>query len=185
VIENTIKSDDTVKKIVVITILGMLCILADLGSSDVSAEKQEGKQKKPRFELSERTLVDNKTRLMWPQNGHLADQTVSWNGAFEYVGSLNHDVYAGHKDWRVPSREELETLVLHAKAQGFGSDRVGTVAAGLHALGMKNIKDDEYWTSTELIYNSGEAWFVNMRNGAAGTGMKTLYFSILPVRSLP
>ena len=183
--ENTIKMEDRVKKIVVNTILGMLCILAGLGSSDVSAEKQDGKTKKPRLELSERTLVDNKTRLMWPLNGHLADQTVSWNGAFEYIDSLNHDVYAGHKDWRVPSREELETLVEHAKAQGFGSERVGTVASGLHALGMKNIRDDEYWTSTELIYNSGEAWFVNMKNGAAGTGMKALYFAILPVRSLP
>jgi hypothetical protein len=50
---------------------------------------------------------------------------------------------------------------------------------------MKNIIDDEYWTSTELIYNSGEAWFVNMKNGAAGTGMTALCFAILPVRSLP
>jgi hypothetical protein len=163
----------------------MLGILVMLGSSFVSGEKQEGKTKKPRFELSERTLVDNKTRLMWPLNGNLAEQTVSWNGAFEYIDSLNRDVYGGHKDWRLPSREELDTLVKHVKEQGFGSDRVGTVAEGLHALGMKNIKDDEYWTSTELLYNSGEAWFVNMRNGSVGTGMKTLYFSLLPVRSMP
>jgi len=163
----------------------MIGILAALGSSFVSAEKQEGKTKRPRFELSEKTLTDNKTRLMWPLNGHLAEQTLSWNGAFEYIDSLNREVYGGHKNWKLPSREELETLVEHVKQQGFGSERVGTVAAGLQALGMKNIKEDEYWTSTEHIYNSGEAWFVNMRNGGAGTGMKTLYFNILPVRSLP
>lgn len=163
----------------------MLCILTVLGSSFVSAAKQEGKQKKPRFELSDKALVDNKTRLMWPLGEDFTDKTVSWNTAFEYIESQNYNVYAGHKDWRVPSREELETLVEYAKAQGFGSDRVGTVGAGLRALGMKNIRDDEYWTSTELIYNSGEAWFVNMKNGSAGTGMKTLYFAILPVRSLP
>ncbi len=84
-----------------------------------------------------------------------------------------------------PHREELKTLVEHVKKQGFGSDRLGTVAAGMHTLGMKNIKDEEYWTSTENIYDSGEAWFVNMKNGSVGTGMKTLYFLVLPVRSLP
>ena len=162
----------------------MLAILAGLGSSFVSAEKQEGKAKKPRFELTEKTLVDNKTRLMWPLNGHLAEETVSWNGAFEYVDNMNRAIYGGYKNWRLPSREELETLVAHVKEQGFGNDRIGTIAEGLHSLGMKNIKADEYWTSTEHIYNSGEAWFVNMRNGRVGTGMKTLYFPILPVRSV-
>ena len=162
----------------------MLGIIAAIGSSFVSAEKEEGKAKKPRFELSEAALVDNKTRLMWPLNGHLAEQTVSWNDAFDYIAGLNHEGYGGHKNWRLPSREELETLVGHVKEQGYGSGRIGTVAAGLHALGMKNIKEDDYWTSTEHVYNSGEAWFVNMRTGGIGTGMKTLYYSILPVRSL-
>lgn len=73
-------------------------------------------------------------------NGHLADQTVFWNGAFEYIDSLNHDVYGGRKNWRLPSREELETQVNHVQEEGFGSNRVGTVAAGLHALSMKNIR---------------------------------------------
>jgi len=162
-------------------------VLILIGSSfvSVSAEKQEVKPKKPRFELSEVTLTDNKTRLMWPLNGHLAEQTLSWNGTIDYIAGLNREVYGGHKNWRLPSREELETLVEYVKQQGPGSDRAGNVAAGLQALGMKNIKEDDYWTSTEHIYNSGEAWFVNMRNGAAGIGMKTLYFSVLPVRSLP
>lgn len=183
--DNKIKFERKVRKVSIITILCMLGILAVLGANFVSAEKQEGKTKKPRFELFENTLVDNRTRLMWPLNGHLAEQTVSWSGAFEYIDSLNREVYGGHKNWRLPSREELETLVGHVKEQRFGSDRAGTVAAGLHALGMKDIKEDDYWTSTEHIYNSGEAWVVNMRNGGVGTGMKTLYFSILPVRSLP
>jgi hypothetical protein len=163
----------------------MLGIISAIGSSFVSAEKQEGKARKPRFELSEVALVDNKTRLMWLLNGQLAEQTVSWDDAFDYIANLNREHYGGHKNWRLPSREELETLVGHVKEQGFGSDRVGTVASGLHALGMKSIKEDDYWTSTEHVYNSGEAWFVNMRNGGIGIGMKTLYCSILPVRSLP
>lgn len=168
-----------------ITILCMLGILTLLGSSFVFAEKKEGIKKKPRFELFAGTLVDNKTRLMWPLNGHLAEQTVSWHDAFDFIAGLNREAYEGHKNWRLPSREELKTLVEHVKEQGFGNDRVGTVAAGLHALGMTGIKDDEYWTSTEHLYNSGEAWFVNMKNGGFGTGTKTLYFSLLPVRSLP
>lgn len=184
-VDNTIKFECKDRKDAIITILCILGILAALGSSLMSAEKPEGTKKKPRFELSDKTLVDNQARLMWPLNGQLAEQTVSWSGAFEYIYSLNREVYGGHKDWRLPSREELETLVEHVKEQGFGTGRGGTVAAGLHALGMKNIKEDDYWTSTEHIYNSGEAWVVNMRNGGVGTGMKTLYYSLLPVRSLP
>jgi formylglycine-generating enzyme required for sulfatase activity len=122
---------------------------------------------------------------MWPLNGNLAERTVSWNGASEYIDSMNRTGYSGHANWRLPSREELETLVGYVQEQGFGNDPVRTVAAGLHALGMKNISDQEYWTSTEHIYNSGEAWFINLRHGRAGIGMKTLYFSILPVRSVP
>jgi len=183
--DSKINSEQRAKKNTIIILLCLFGILASLGSSALSAEQQEVKPKKPRFELSEKTLVDNKTRLMWPLNGHLAEQTVSWNGASEYIAGLNDDVYGGHQDWRLPSREELATLVEHVKSQGFGRDPDRTVAAGLHALGMKNINNNEYWTSTELLYNSGEAWFVNMSNGGVGKGMKTLYFSLLPVRSLP
>ena len=186
---NKVKSKHRIRKASISTILcfaGMIAALgADFVLAEKLAEKQEGKAKKPRFELSEKTLVDNTTRLMWPLNGHLDGQTVSWNGAFDYIESMNREVYCGFKNWRLPSREELETLVEHVKGQGFGSDRGGSVAAGLHALGMKNIKEDEYWSSTEHIYNSGEAWFVNMKNGSVGTGMKTLYYPLLPVRSLP
>jgi len=184
VTDDQIKSYHNVNKGAIITIFCMLGIIFWPGSNFASAEKQDVKTKKPRFEVSKGNLVDNKTRLMWLLDGDHAEQTVSWNGAFEYIDNLNRAVFGGHKDWRLPSREELEALVGQVKEQGFGSDGGGTVAAGLHALGMKTIKDVEYWTSTEHIYNAGEAWFVNMRNGVAGTGMKTLYFSLLPVRSL-
>jgi len=186
VIDNKVKGKHRgVTKDSLVILFCMLCVLTGLGSSFVAAEKQEGKPKKPRFELSEKTLVDSKTKLMWPLNGHLAERTVSWNGAYEFIDAMNKIRYGSHKNWRLPTREELETLVGYVQEQGFGSDPVRTVAAGLHALGMKDIKDDDYWTSTEHIYNSGEAWFVNLKHGRAGTGMKTLYFSILPVRSVP
>lgn len=164
--------------IVLVLIIGSL-----FGQRSILAYDDPAKPKKPRFELTDRTIKDNRSGLMWSLNGSLTDLTYSQRDAFEYIEELNLDRYAGYRDWRLPSREELLSLVRHAHELGFrGQSADRTVAAGLQSIGMQNVQPGEYWSSTGNLYNASEAWFVNFRDGSPGTGDRTLYLSVWPVR---
>lgn len=147
-------------------------------------EQAEGKPKKPRFETTELTIKDNLSGLMWSLNGSLSDITYSWYDAVEFVGLMNQEHFAGHSDWRIPTREELLLLSSYARSTGYdGTTPDRSVAAGLQAIGIRNVRMKEYWSSTVNLYNASEAWFVSLLDGSPGTGGKSLYLSVWPVRS--
>ncbi len=54
-------------------------------------------------------ILDHATQLLWPQES--LNRTVTWKGAFEYVEQLNRMGYAGYTDWRLPTIEELASLL--------------------------------------------------------------------------
>jgi hypothetical protein len=143
-----------------------------------------GKAKKPRFTATAKTIRDNRSGLMWSLNGNFADLTYSQKDAFEFIGEVNRDRFAGYQDWRLPSREEMLSIVQYAQEIGYrGQSPDRTVAAGLRNAGITNVQPNEYWSSTVNLYNSSEAWYVNFRDGSPGTGDKTLYLSVWPVRT--
>ena len=166
----------------IVLLIGMVSFL---GLKTLLAEAEgDAKPKKPRFELTGQTIKDNRSGLMWSLNGNLTDLTYSQRDAFEYIGELNRDRYAGRRDWRLPTREELLSLARLAQELGFrGQSADRTVAAGLKSIGITNAQPSEYWSSTANLYNSSEAWFVNFRDGSPGTGDKALYLSVWPVRN--
>ena len=51
------------------------------------------------------TMTDLATGLMWDQR---ETTTMTWTAALSYCESLNH---GGQTDWRLPNRNELESLV--------------------------------------------------------------------------
>ncbi|MDY7039103.1 MAG: DUF1566 domain-containing protein, partial [Thermodesulfobacteriota bacterium] len=55
------------------------------------------------------TITDKSTRLMWQKSGSL--EGVDWEGARRYVNELNHQHFAGYSDWRLPTLEELASLM--------------------------------------------------------------------------
>ena len=166
-------------------IIIMTIILAILGSAVLAQEMEDQKPKKPRFEKTDLTLTDNKAGLTWTLSGNLAERQFSWNGAFDYLErTINKDSYAGVRDWRVPTREELMSLMELAKSQGHerkSSEK--SLSAALAAMGFQNVQNDKYWSSTENYYFAAEAWVVDMKDGAAVIADKTLYFNLWPVRS--
>ena len=54
-------------------------------------------------------IEDTKTSLVWQKKG--SDRATTFADAQDYVKSLNVDQYGGHQDWRLPSTEELRSLV--------------------------------------------------------------------------
>ncbi len=163
--------------VVVLALLTPFPTLAESGSS------AESSPPKPVFEVVSSALQDNLSGLMWTLNADIAGRTLSWEDAREYIARMNMDGYAGHKDWCLPSREDLKALIDHVKSQGFdGSTPERTVAAGFQGIGVNNAQQS-YWSSTTDIYQSSKAWNVSMLDGSQDVGDKTLYHSLWPVRS--
>ncbi|NIR16418.1 MAG: DUF1566 domain-containing protein, partial [Desulfobacterales bacterium] len=56
------------------------------------------------------TVTDRETNLIWQKD--TAPERITWPEAEQYIQQLNEDGFAGHNDWRLPSNEELSTLIL-------------------------------------------------------------------------
>ena len=55
------------------------------------------------------TITDRSTRLVWQQAG--SDHPIIWYEAHEYIEKLNKDHLAGGANWRLPTVDELMSLV--------------------------------------------------------------------------
>ena len=63
-------------------------------------------------------VLDRQTSLAW-QRGASADRMV-WKGGFGFIDQLNAAKYAGFSDWRYPTKEELETLIVPEEDRNTG-----------------------------------------------------------------
>jgi serine/threonine-protein kinase len=62
------------------------------------------------------TVTDRATGLIWQQAG--SDYPVTWQEAHDYIEMLNHKGFAGHDDWRLPTVDELITLLTDVPQAG-------------------------------------------------------------------
>jgi hypothetical protein len=61
------------------------------------------------------TITDGRTRLMWRKG---CSDLMSWTEAGAHVERLNRERFAGHGDWRLPTVEELASLMENAWLNG-------------------------------------------------------------------
>lgn len=109
------------------------------------------------------TVTDTFTGLIWDrcswgQSGfHCttgAASTHTWPQALAVAVTANTQVYKGHSDWRLPNRNELESLV--------------NIAASYPAIDMTafpNTPSNRYWSSTPNTPIAGNAWYVRFNDG--------------------
>ena len=97
-------------------------------------------------------IIDKTTGFMWPKNAKLFAKT-SWDDSLNKINAMDSDSAStgynlcGHKDWRMPNANELETLVNYAESSN---------ATWLEAQGFENVeRKDMYFTSTS--YNLGQS----------------------------
>ncbi|MBW2276005.1 MAG: DUF1566 domain-containing protein, partial [Deltaproteobacteria bacterium] len=103
-----------------------------------------------RFLLDETTtdevvVVDQATGLNWQQ---LHEPNQSWQEALEFCEGLG---YGGHSAWRLPTVNELRSLLNHANATTL-SDFPGMAPL-------------DFWTSTTFVYSGSYADYVGFGNG--------------------
>jgi hypothetical protein len=129
------------------------------------------------------TITDLRTGLVWEKLSddgsiHDKDDVYDWDQAFTVkVATLNDDAFAGHTDWRVPNRFELESLMNlgtndPAVTAAFDTD----CASGCTVLTCSctaTTFDRIYWTSTASVGYAPYAWRVDFNSGdviSAGKG---------------
>jgi hypothetical protein len=109
------------------------------------------------------TITDEATGLMWQKSG--SSRTRTWVRAQTYVRGLNKDVFAGYSDWRLPTIEELASLVEREKINGIHIDP-------LFDNRMKTCwssdKGDPFGGHTR---NPPQIWIVNFATGRITTAV--------------
>jgi hypothetical protein len=86
---------------------------------------------------------------MWPENGNLANDPMTWYSAIDYA---NNHTLCGYSDWRLPNVNELESLV---------NADVSNTATWLNGQGFTNVQAfGYYWSSTTSAVSTGTAWVV-------------------------
>ena len=68
------------------------------------------------------TVSDLKTGLMWQKFG--SSRTLRDSSAISYINNLNKNLYAGYSDWRIPTVEELASILVKDKANNLHLDAV-------------------------------------------------------------
>ena len=131
------------------------------------------RKKQLRFkDNGDNTITDTKTGLVWIKDhddiGGKFAKRMTWNEAVEACKKLN---YAGHKDWRLPTREELLTLVDLTRY-----NPAIDPAFKVHT-------DDYYWTSDVCAWDAGYAWYVDFSGGRVGGWYKGDSVYVRAVRS--
>jgi len=85
------------------------------------------------------TFTDSATGLMWQDSSY--QRRKLWRDAVDYCKNTH---YAGYDDWRLPKKEELETII--------DKDNTPRVIKGFN-----NIESKCYWSSTPYI-DENTAW---------------------------
>jgi hypothetical protein len=129
----------------------------------------------PRFEPRGRIVRDRLTGLFWTASANLAGSPGTWDQAFHQIHALNQSVYGGLGTWRVPTINELESLV----------DAAGHTPALPPGHPFTEVESG-YCSSTTSGFEPDWCMVLHMHKGAVGVGQKkSRAFFTWPVSSEP
>lgn len=135
------------------------------------------------------TLTDPATGLVWEKlsddgSPHDFDNfAYQWAGAFDKMGALNDDSFAGYTDWRLPNTHELATLIdFSAYNPAVGVPLNSECEPGCNVTECSCTRPSNYWTSTTSQNTPASAWSINFQSGALATTTKTTLQYVRAVR---
>lgn len=113
-------------------------------------------------------ILDRRTSLEWTG---CFGSNLNWDQAQEYCDTLNSQAYAGPNDWRLPTIEELWTLIDFQRANPASS--------------FPDMPPKTFWSSSSYAYNTGYAWLVYFAYGHVNHDYKTYGYAARCVRGGP
>lgn len=136
------------------------------------------------------TVTDNVTGLMWEKHSddgsiHDNDDTYTWDDAFAVkVATLNSGSFAGHNDWRLPNRKELDSLVnLGVVNPSTFSAFNDSCVAACTVTTCSCTEPGIYWSSSTYENGKSQAWWVGFFAGESGGTSKATSRQVRAVRA--
>lgn len=122
--------------------------------------------------IAQGTVRDSRTGLTWEQADN--KEWLNWEDACDYCDTL---ALGGYSDWRLPSVDELRTIVDHTELN---------MAMSSVYQGYSASRSQIYWTATEYAGHSATpahyAWGISFYSGSVHPRYKPYYHSIRCVR---
>jgi hypothetical protein len=146
----------------------------------------------PRFtENGNGTVTDNLTGLIWLKNADCfpgSGNGLTWEGSLQAANSLatpscglSDGSVAG--DWRLPNRNELQSLLDFGFINPALSNAAGT-AQWTDGDAFSGVQSGSYWSSTTLPEFPNRAWLIFLSNGEILPVLKVqITGHVWPVRS--
>ena len=127
----------------------------------------------PRFQKSDKGVIDRLTGLCWRSSADLLGRLSTWDDSLKGISTLNQEQGVSHL-WRLPNINELESLVdcsAHSPALPRGHP-------------FMDVREG-YWSSTTSMFEPEWAWALYLTKGAVGVGQKRgAHFSVWAVCNL-
>ena len=95
-------------------------------------------------------VTDHSTGLMWQDDRGAKDRTYEWSDAIKYCNNLS---LGGYSDWRLPNKNELESIVDYTKYKPAIDSA------------FRNVNSSLYWSSTTFAVSVNGAWGVGFVGG--------------------
>lgn len=125
------------------------------------------------------TVTDSVTNLQWVRcslgqswSGNTCDGKAN-SGGFDLMQKQVPMSFAGYSDWRVPTIEELKTLIYCSGGQpsmwnttGLGCGKTSQSPA-IAAVTFPKTPGQFYWSTSSYTVFSSDKWLVNFETGAA------------------
>jgi hypothetical protein len=117
---------------------------------------------------SDDMVLDKETGLVWTRDANLR-VSAPWVQCIQFCRNTVN--IGGRKGWRLPSVEELSSLIDSKQNPPFPNGHP-----------FINIQSENYWTNSTFEWDSQYAWRLNMLNGYTGHAEKLEWFFLWPVR---
>lgn len=120
---------------------------------------------------------DNVTGLIWEAKTdevgiHNKDNSYLWQGAQDiFIKALNHAAFGGYSDWRLPTLEEMATVVNQS-----------CLLPTINTTYFPNTVSSHYWSSNTLVFYTSSAWTVTFERGQASWDGKSSEHYVRAVR---
>ena len=122
----------------------------------------------PYYDAGDEAVADADTGLMWVEN---SIGPVTWEQALALCENGN---WGGHNDWRLPDRNELQSLVYYKQYN-----------PAIDPQKFKDTWSGNYWSSTTRAADPTQSWYVSFSNGVVSYAGKTSRYYVRPVRDNP
>jgi len=113
--------------------------------------------------------TDKDSGLIWEiKQNNTIDKLYTWDQALNYAQELNTKNYCGFNDWRVPTIDELNTLVPKTSYKGIDNKDV-YIKKPL----INNTYSSSYWSSSVPVSYYNFAWYMNFNSGSTNGSNKS------------